>query len=131
MRLMGRAAADGFYVYGHVGLDAVSQAAGEGLARLKRGEANLAVSPLCGTNIVAGGLLAGLASVLAMRGRRLSEDLPSVFIAATAALVLAQPLGRVAQRHVTTFASVEDVDIVEVVCLRPGRYKIKTVQGQT
>src|SRR3972149_11075566 len=72
VRMVGRATQSGFYIYGDVPTDRLEEAAAEGLARLKRGEAGLAVSPLCGTNLAVAGLLAGGSSPLAVgtRGRR-------------------------------------------------------------
>lgn len=132
-RMMGHASVDGFYVVGDVSTEDVAEAAHEGLARLKRGEHHLAVSPLCGTNLVTAGLLAGLASMLSMRRKRGMSHLPQVVLAATGAVILAQPLGRMAQKHLTTFAEVEGVDIVGVTSSGHGqrtRHKIRTVQDQ-
>jgi hypothetical protein len=129
-RLVGRATWDGFYIYGNVPADKISECAAEGLARLKQGESHLAVSPLCGTNLAVAGILAGLASVVAVGKRRRFERLPNVLTAAVLAVVGAQPLGRLVQRHVTTSA---DVDGLEIVGVSPaGRgliplHKVKTV----
>jgi hypothetical protein len=53
----GRATANGFYVFGRVAQRDVVLAAVESLARLQQGEAELAISPFCGTNLVVTGLL--------------------------------------------------------------------------
>ena len=130
---MGRATADGFYVYGDASTEAVSEAAEEGLARLKQGEDNLAMSPLCGTNLSVAALLAGLASMLALRGKDRSGRLPAVFLATLTAVVLAQPLGRLAQKHLTTSTDVAGVHIAGVTSKGSGmrtRHKIKTAQGR-
>ncbi len=132
-RLMGIATTDGFYVYGDASTEAVSQAAEEGLARLKQGEDNLAVSPLCGTNLVVAALLAGLASMLAMRGKNRTGRLPNVLLATLTAVMLAQPLGRLAQKHLTTSTDVAAVNIAEVTSKGKGtrtRHKIRTLQGR-
>src|SRR3712207_1672235 len=82
LRLVGRAVGDGFYIYGRVSTALLMECAEEALARFKRGEGTLAVTPLCGTNIAVAAMLAGAFSVLAMGGgeRRL-ERLPNVFSA--------------------------------------------------
>ncbi len=113
-RLLGRATTDGFYVYGDVPPETIVGSATEALARLKRGEARLAVSPLCGTNLVVAGILAGLASMLALGKRGRLERLPNVLTAAVLAVVGAQPLGRLVQKHVTTSADVDGLEIVGV-----------------
>src|SRR3989442_6469372 len=66
MRLVGRAVPDGFYIYGDIPTERLQELADEALARLQRGEADLAVSPLCGTNIAVAGVLAGLGSYVAL-----------------------------------------------------------------
>jgi hypothetical protein len=68
--------------------------------------------------------------VVAVGKRRRFERLPNVLTAAVLAVVGAQPLGRLIQRHVTTSA---DVDGLEIVGVSPaGRgliplHKVKTV----
>src|SRR3972149_2826028 len=68
-RVRGRAAPDGFYIYGDISTESLREFAYEGLTRLQRGEAHLAVSPLCGTNLAVAGLLAGLGSYPALAAR--------------------------------------------------------------
>jgi uncharacterized protein YqhQ len=78
------------------------------MTRLNTGESHLAVHPRCGTNLVTAAMLVGLTTFLAMlpgdqRSRR--ERLPLVVLLATLALMLAQPLGLIVQRYITTDAS--------------------------
>lgn len=131
-RLVGRATTNGFYVYGNVPTETISESAVEALARLRRGESRLAVSPLCGTNLAVAGVLAGLASMLAIGNRGRLERLPNVLTAAVLAVMGAQPLGRLVQKHVTTSADVDGLEIVRVS--RRGRgvvplHKVETVYG--
>ncbi len=129
-RLVGRASLDGFYIYGDVSAEKISECAAEGLARLKQGESHLAVSPLCGTNLAVAGILAGLASLLAVGSRRRFERMPSVLTAAVLAVVGAQPVGRLIQKHVTTSTDLDGLEIVDVTPV--GRHliplhKVKTL----
>jgi hypothetical protein len=129
-RLVGRASPDGFYIYGNVPAEKISECAAEGLARLKQGESQLAVSPLCGTNLALAGILAGLASLLALGNRRRFERLPNVLTASVLAVVVAQPLGRLIQKHVTTSADLDGLEIVGVTGAGRGLiplHKVKTV----
>ena len=131
-RLGGRATLSGFHIYGDAPTEAVTQAAEEGLARLKRGEHDLAVSPLCGTNLAAGGVLAGLASMIAMKGKNGMRHLPRVLSAALIAVVLAQPLGSLVQKHLTTSTDLATLNIAEVTCRGKGiltRHRVRTVRG--
>jgi hypothetical protein len=117
---IGRSDAGGFYIYGEVETSALIEIAEEALLRLRRGEHNLAIHPNCGTNLVTSGLLAGGASFLALSGsegenwRRRLDRLPQAIILTMGALLLAQPLGRTAQRNLTVQADPEDLEILGV-----------------
>jgi hypothetical protein len=131
-RIAGRATGSGFHIYGNVSTEEVSQAAQEGLTRLKRGECELAVTPFCGTNLVAAAVLVGLASFITIGGRRKSRSLSAAILTSLIALIVAQPLGRMAQKHMTTSYDVGDVDIAGVTSRGQGRrtrHQIKTLQG--
>src|SRR5688572_24495883 len=77
IRLAGRSTATGFYLYGNLPTDAVESATHEALARLKAGEADLAVTPQCGTNLAVSGILAALVSTAAMGNQRRADRLPN------------------------------------------------------
>jgi hypothetical protein len=105
--LAGYSVPGGFVVVGDLPTEAVEEAAHQALARMQAGEANLAVSPFCGTNIV---VAAGLTSVGAVAGYRLAgRGLPGMmraFSNAALGIVAAQPLGRWVQARYTTSADV-------------------------
>ena len=130
-RLVGRATRNGFYLYGDMPADRVSDSAAEALQRLRRGEAHLAISPMCGTNLAVAGILAGLASLLALGNRSRIERTPNVLLASMLAVLVAQPLGRLAQKHVTTDPDLSDTEVVSV--LQGGRgparfHKVETLR---
>jgi hypothetical protein len=115
MRIVGRAVGDGFYIYGDVATERLREFADEALARLQGGEAHLAVSPLCGTNIAVAGVLAGLGSYAALgTGERRLGGVSGAIMAAMVAVVAAQPIGRLVQKHYTTSPDLEGVRIVSV-----------------
>jgi hypothetical protein len=129
MRVIGRATADGFYIYGNVPTDRLREFAEEALGRLQRGEANLAVSPLCGTNLVVAGVLAGAGSYLAAdSGRSRMGGLAGAITLATIGVLAAQPLGRLVQKHYTTSPDLEGVEIVSVERMRGSTvwHKVRT-----
>jgi hypothetical protein len=109
----------GFWVLGEVDIQDLQNAAMEALARLKGGEAGLAIHPHCGTNFAVSGLLAGSAAMLALAGagtaRKRLERFPMLISLVTLALIAAQPLGPKAQQHLTT-------------CPQPGSLAIVSVQ---
>ena len=128
-RVVGRAAPDGFYIYGEIPTEKIRESALEGLVRLQRGETHLAVSSLCGTNIAVAGVLAGFASALALGSRSRLERLPNVLTAAMLAVLAAQPIGRLVQKHLTTSPDLDGVEIVAVEPmgkLFPNLHKVRT-----
>lgn len=108
LRLVGRSSVSGFFIYGQVDTELLAAAASEALIRLQNGETELAVHPRCGTNIALAGIMAGLTSFGVMSGRSRSklDRLPQVILAATAAILFAQPLGAIVQSKVTTTSNV-------------------------
>jgi len=130
IRVVGRATFNGFYLYGDLETEQVRAAAQEALERLRRGERGLAVHPNCGTNLVTAGTMAGLAAVLAVghRPRDRWERLPNALLAATAALVLARPLGTLLQARVTTMADPGSMVIRGVHRERRGNLVIHFVE---
>ncbi|MEE9276857.1 MAG: DUF6391 domain-containing protein [Dehalococcoidia bacterium] len=127
VRLVGRAANNGFYIYGNVSRRELASAADEALERMQQGEAHLAVSSLCGTNLALGGVLAGLAAILALGNGDRWDRLPTVLSSAMLAVVAAQPLGRLAQKYFTTSPDLADTRIVGLREGGRGRYvKIET-----
>lgn len=127
IRLVGRAAPHGFYIYGNIPTDVIEQSAREALARLQRGEATLAVTPLCGTNIAVAGILAGALSVLSMGRERRLNRLPNVCTAAMAGVLASQPLGRLVQQHITTRPDLQRVRITGITASFGGKiHKVQT-----
>jgi hypothetical protein len=116
MRLAGRSALSGFFIYGQLDTHDVANAASEALARLQQGEGHLALHPRCGTHLAVTGLLAGTAAFSATLGRPRSkiDRLPVAVAAATLAAILAQPLAHWIQEQITTTSDVEGVYIANV-----------------
>lgn len=118
LRVVGRASQNGFFLYGNLPADQVRACAHEALARLKAGEGYWAVTSLCGTNIATAGILAGLASSLVLgAGKR--RNLQGAMLAGMAAVTVAQPLGRLIQRYITTSPDLEGTEIVSIES-KPG-----------
>jgi hypothetical protein len=120
--LMGRSDPRGFILVGNVEASALRSAADEALARLKAGEKGLAIHPNCGTNLVAAGILSGVAALVAGGGRRRSvwDRVPSAILGATFALMLAAPAGRWLQANVTTEGDVDGLEIASITRLAGG-----------
>lgn len=130
IKLLGRSDLWGFYLFGQVSPEEVASAAIEGLSRLQRGEAGLAVHPRCGTNLAVGGLLAGAFSAVGFVDRERSKWVRAarVVLATMAALLVAQPLGLLAQRYLTTTPDMSGVRLDSVMRQNRGRvpsYRVK------
>ena len=117
---IGRSDPGGFYIYGEVETSILEELVFEALSRLQRGEHQLAIHPNCGTNLVTSGLLAGGASFFALMGsekegwRQRLDRLPNAILLTMGALLIAQPLGRTAQKHITVQADPEDLEVLVV-----------------
>jgi hypothetical protein len=131
--IAGRSDSKGFYILGTLDISEVDDAASEALRRLEAGERHLAIHPNCGTNFLTAGVLAGGASYISLLGGRTSrwrdrlERLPLAIMAAVLALILAQPLGTAAQRHVTTQGNPAGLEIVEIRRYQRGRTTVHRV----
>lgn len=123
---VGRSDASGFWLYGNVPTSGVVEAVAEALARLQNGEHQLAVHPNCGTNFVTAGVLGGTASFLSLAGSEEEgwssrlERLPLAISLTTLALIVAQPLGRALQRHVTTQGDPQGLQIDHIERVQDG-----------
>ena len=130
--IVGRSTRDGFYLYGEMTAEQVRESTIEALHRLRRGESHLAVSPMCGTNLAVAGILAGVSSLLALGNGNRLERVPNVLLASMLAVLAAQPLGRLAQQHVTTDADLSDTELIDIRegGRGPGRFhKIVTTRA--
>src|SRR5260370_19745484 len=102
VRLAGISFAAGFFIFGDLPTEAILPAAQEALTLLRTTSPELAIHERCGTNLAVSGLLTGLAAMAVARMRRPYNTANNVILAATAALILARPLGLTVQRYVTT-----------------------------
>jgi len=130
--IAGWASTDGFHILSNASTETVARSAEEGLARLKEGEHDLAVSPFCGTNLATAAFLAGFASMLTVRNKRVTGSFSTAVLTSLTAIVIAQPVGKLVQKHITTSADVSDVRIIAVTSSGKGkftRHKIKTLQS--
>jgi hypothetical protein len=131
--LVGRSDWGGFSIYGQVETQQLEAAAREALARMQAGESQLAVHPRCGTLLATTGVLSGTAAFLALgvggsRSRFRWAYLPEALLAATAAAIVAQPLGLLLQQYVTTSSDVGRLQIVRVYKQRGGSVPVHRVE---
>jgi Domain of unknown function (DUF6391) len=101
-RLAGISFAAGFFIFGDIPTEAISPVAHEALDRLRGNEPDLAIHERCGTNLAMSGLLTSVAALAVTKMRKPFNTFNNIVLASTAALVVARPLGLLAQRYVTT-----------------------------
>lgn len=129
-RLAGRSTAKGFYILGNVSTRELEEAVEEGLNRLKRGESDLAISPFCGTNLAVAGILAALSVTIALGSKNRLTRLPNAMLAGMLAVMVAQPLGALVQKYVTTSPDLYNVRVVGITSKGWGPltvHKVETV----
>lgn len=133
LRVVGRTTPGGFYLYGNLTTNEVRAAIEQAIARLQQGERQLAVHPHCGTNLATAGFLAGLSAfvVLLPRARRRLDQLPFAILAATLAVIAAQPLGIILQTQVTTSPDVGNLIVKRITCRQQNRLITHYVETAT
>jgi hypothetical protein len=112
----------GFTIFGEVPTEVVAEAAIEALKRLRKGEADLAIHPNCGTNFALSGMTAGAAAWMGSlgAGKRFKEKLerlPLMALLATIALILTRPLGPLVQKRITTTGDPQGLELERVETL--------------
>ena len=128
-RLAGRASGNGFFIIGKIDPALLRSCADEALMRLKRGEANLAVSPMCGTNLAVTGAVCAtftIASLARNRHKGARQKFGDAVSASTMGALAAQPLGRLVQEHITTRPDLDRTEIVRVRHYLPWLAKVYT-----
>ncbi len=121
----GFAEPDGFFIQGAVNPQLILSAAKEGLKRLQAGESKLALHPRCGTMIVSGQLIASFTFFAMLIGMGNTNNITfftvlfAMFIAIMAARALAQPIGIILQRLLTTSIDVQGLHIDRIEAQTP------------
>jgi hypothetical protein len=126
LRVAGRASGDGFFLYADLPQSLLNECVNEALTRLQRGEAFWAVTPHCGTNIATTGVLATLASSAVIGNGKRSDRMGLAIIAGMAAVVAAQPIGRLIQKYLTTSPDLSETQIVSIETRNGRFYKVRT-----
>lgn len=126
--LLGYASPGGFHILGDVPTDVIEQSVNEALKQFKKGKENLAVSPMCGTNLVVAGLVASAASMVAGRGHRGWSRFSRMATASIFAAIAAQPLGQLAQKYITTNSDQYNVTSIHVTKKGIGKFTVHHVE---
>jgi hypothetical protein len=126
--IAGYSIASGFFVVGGVTTEQVETCSAEALSRMQAGEADLAVSSFCGTNIV---VTAALTMIATLTGYHTAggglRGLNRAFSNTALATVASQPLGRMMQRRYTISADVGEMRIMSVTHYNLGKVPVHWV----
>lgn len=119
LRMAGYSDPKGFWLLGEIETSQVEEGVSQALERLRAGEAELAIHPHCGTNLVTTGFLAGAFAWMGMLGagrstRERAERLPLVISLVTLGMLVAQPLGPKVQQRVTTSPEMGDMQVLGI-----------------
>jgi hypothetical protein len=114
LSISARSSSRGFIIFGDVDLGLLRQALDEALRRLQAGEAELAIHPNCGTNLVIGVSLMALGTMLGMASSKPRTRIASTAASSLAGLMAARPVGEFVQRHLTTLPDLEGVRVTDI-----------------
>lgn len=131
LSISARSNSRGFIIFGDVDLGLLRQALTEALRRLQAGEAELAIHPNCGTNLVIGVSLMALGTMLGMASSRTRTRIASTAASSIAGLMAARPVGEFVQKHVTTLPDLAGVRVTGITRRKPFGFTVidvRTVQ---
>jgi hypothetical protein len=114
LRVSARSNSRGFIIFGDVDLGQLRRSVDEALQRLQAGEAELAIHPNCGTNLVVGVSLFAMGTLLGMTSSRARTRVTSTAFSSVAGIMAARPLGQFVQKHVTTLPDLEGVRVSKI-----------------
>lgn len=114
LRVSARSSSRGFIIFGDVDLGQLRRALDEALRRLQAGEAELAIHPNCGTNLVVGVSVLTIGTLLGMASTRARTRIASTAFSSVAGLMAARPLGEYVQRHFTTLPDLKGVRVTDI-----------------
>jgi len=120
----------GFFLFGDMSLEDIRNAINEATTRLRAGESGLAIHPGCGTNLAASTLVPAAFAWAPFQGARSLRWrlllIPVALMFAVFGYLLSKPLGPWLQRNVTTEADLGGMQVMDIVTVRQGVYRVLT-----
>jgi hypothetical protein len=113
-RIIARSTNRGFKLVGTAGKDEVRSAVAEAVARLGSGEKQLAIAPRCDTTVAVGVMLGTLALWLSEFMRSPRQKLVLGIATSLTIAVSSQPVGLLAQKHLTTQSRLDGLRVADV-----------------
>jgi hypothetical protein len=111
-------------------MDDIRSAVPEAMNRLRAGEHDLAIHPGCGTNMATSMILPASFAWIPFQSTRSFRWrlvlIPVALMFAAFGYLLSKPVGPWMQRNVTTEANLGDLQLVDIVRVRKGMYRVIT-----
>jgi sorbitol-specific phosphotransferase system component IIC len=136
-QMMGLSNPGGFTLYTSLDPEQVKRTVPQALASLQHGLTDLVYHENCGTNLVMTATLTTAATLVGFQAhrrltvRRFVEFLPQAVLLNVVALLIAAPISRWVQTHVTTMRDLADVEIVSMQADRQGTLQRVRVRTRT
>ena len=128
--LAGHSNPTGFFLFGDLAMDDIRSAVPEAMNRLRAGEHDLAIHPGCGTNMATSMILPASFAWIPFQSTRSFRWrlvlIPVALMFAAFGYLLSKPVGPWMQRNVTTEANLGDLQLVDIVRVRKGMYRVIT-----
>jgi hypothetical protein len=128
--LAGHSNPTGFFLFGDLAMDDIRSAIHEAMNRLRAGERDLAIHPGCGTNMATSMILPASFAWIPFQSTRSFRWrlvlIPVALMFAVFGYLLSKPLGPWMQRNVTTEANLGDLQLVDILRVRKGMYRVLT-----
>jgi hypothetical protein len=121
VRIIARSTSRGFRLYGNARADDVKLAVDEALRRLLGGESQLAIADRCGTTVAVGVLVGTLGLWLNEFMRSPRQKIALGVITSLTIAISSQPVGLLAQRHITTESQLDGMRVRDVRSRALGR----------
>lgn len=128
VRIIARSTSRGFRLYGTAGPDDVRTAVDEAMHRLRSGERHLAITQRCGTTVAVGVLLGTLGLWLNEFMRSPRQKIALGIATSLAIAVSSQPVGLLAQRHLTTESELDGLRVRDVRTRSLGKRRFLEVR---
>src|SRR5690606_1090499 len=104
----------GFVLVHNAPADMMEPAATDALTRMNKADADLAVRPNCGTNLITTGMLTALVGLIFLRRRITGPRRNAALFWMIVAIMMGQPLGMQVQKHFTTDGDPGDMLIKDI-----------------
>ena len=120
----------GFFVFGKIPRETLTDAVSRAHSRMIGGDSELAISPYCGTNLATGALIGNLmAKILFKKAPAKTRGALIGLATVVGAFTLGRPIGILLQRKFTVLSEVRDVEVVNISSFSIGSftfYKVST-----